>query len=98
MTSFTPSVTSATGTKPLSHLQGAQATPSATSSSSSQQRPCIVYIGAEATFHLEISQVVACFQKQNILAEEKNLSSATHFVLFVTDGLLKSKEKDKKKI
>src|SRR5436853_425314 len=93
MASFTPALTGPVQAS-ITLLTGLFSNQAASSSSSSQPiNSCRVYIGAEPNFHLEVSQVVDCFKRQSIDADEKNLSTATHFVLFVTDSLLKSKER-----
>ena len=62
------------------------------SPSSSAHSRCIAYIGAEPRFSSQTQRIIECFQKRNMSAKEANPSSATHFVLFITDSFLKSKE------
>src|SRR5882757_2301813 len=84
----------------LQHIKGTENTlmalaspmQAASSSSSLQSNQSIVYIGGESQLALQKEQVSDSLKHNNIIFQENNPETATHFILLITDSFLKSKE------
>ncbi len=53
---------------------------------------CNIYIGAEPSFSAQTKQVIDCFERSKVASQENDPAAATHYFLFITDSLLKSKK------